>query len=73
MGGCYPSGTAAQRECARRVDAGPWVGFLGDTGAEAAPPLAAEEAAARVMQHRENVMRAHPADAKLVRPPPISP
>lgn len=65
MGGCYPSGTAEQRACAARVDQGPWVG-LPDTGVEEPPPLAAEEAASRVMQHRDNVIGAHPADARLV-------
>ena len=28
MGGCYASGTAEQRACAKLVDEGPWEGVL---------------------------------------------
>ena len=65
MGGCYASGTAEQRACAQLVDQGPWE-EVPDSGRREPPPLAAEEAASRVLQHRENVINAHPADDALV-------
>lgn len=48
MGGCYASGTAEQRACAQLVDQGPWEG-VPDSGRREPPPLAAEEAASRVL------------------------
>ena len=65
MGGCYASGTAEQRACAKLVDEGPWEG-VPDSGVREPPPLAAEEAASRVLQHRANLINAHPADDALV-------
>jgi glutathione S-transferase len=58
MGGCYASGTHIQKECAKLVDQGPWVG-LPDT-ALAEPPTAQSEAIHRVVKHKDAIVRANP-------------
>ncbi len=62
MGGCYENNEPEQQRCKRLVDEGPWrhsgvpdVGF-------AEPATAADEAVARTVKHRENIVRANPCE-----------
>ena len=65
MGGCYPSGSTAQRECARLVDSGPYADVPDTYRAE--PATSKAEAIYRVEKHRESIIRANPcADAEVV-------
>ncbi len=60
MGGCFASGTAVQRELARRIDRGPWpVVEPGEADPETSqpePPDAALIALVRVMRHRRPLL-----------------
>lgn len=64
MGGCYPNHTAQQQRNALRVDAGPWVG-LADTQCDE-PATARQEAAYRVVRHRESLLAANPCASPAV-------
>ena len=54
MGGCFASGTPAQRQCAALVDRGPWR-EVPDTRLPE-PPSAVAEAVFRVCRHRDAVV-----------------
>ncbi len=68
LGGCQASGTAAQRELARRIDAGPWpilgAGPSDPETSQPEPPEAAWLALARTVKHRGPLLRRHPAGAE---------
>ena len=64
MGGCYESGTAAQKRCASLVDSGPYTS-VPDTSREE-PATSRAEAIYRVGKHRENLVRANPCAAPEV-------
>ena len=64
MGGCYASGTPAQRRAAKQVDEGPWL-HLPDTGL-AEPASAAAEAIHRVVAHKDAVIAANPCASAAV-------
>ncbi len=63
MGGCYENGEAQTKSNQRRVDRGPWHGLPDATYPE--PTAATAEALARVIKHRENIIRANPADDQV--------
>ena len=63
MGGCYENSEAQTKINQRRVDQGPWQGLPDVTYPE--PATAKEEALARIIKHRENIIRANPADDRL--------
>jgi glutathione S-transferase len=60
MGGCYSSGDEAARHSSQRVDRGPWLGLPDVAYAE--PETSRQEALARVIKHRENIVRVNPTD-----------
>lgn len=66
MGGCYANDEPQTAINQRRVDEGPWF-QLPDVGYPE-PDNAKEEALARVLQHRDNIIRANPADEALFDP-----
>jgi len=59
MGGCYENGEPAMLANKHRVDRGPWFG-LPDVGYPE-PDTARQEAIARVLTHRANIIRVNPA------------
>lgn len=61
MGGCYPSGTEAQRAAAAAIDTGEGAGALEATYAE--PSDSRQEAVWRVLRHRQGVI--HKARATM--------
>ena len=73
MGGCYASGSSAQRAAARLVDQGPFWGAVGsDDGVpdvgydDPHPATSALEAVARTVKHRENLVAANAVDDKVL-------
>lgn len=60
MGGCYGNGEPEAQRCAARVDQGPWAGL--PDGRYAEPETSRAEALARVIKHRENIIRVNPVD-----------
>jgi glutathione S-transferase len=62
MGGCYASGTVAQRELAGRIDHGPWPVFSGadPETSQPEPADAAAVALARVLRHRQAILERSP-------------
>ena len=64
MGGCYADGSDAQREATRRVDCGPWEG-LPDT-MQPEPETNRAEAAARVLRHKDALIKANPCAEALI-------
>jgi glutathione S-transferase len=64
MGGCYEAAAiAAQPGCRARIDSGPWdEGPLRMETSVPCPPTARLEAVARAVKHRENIVKANPAD-----------
>ncbi|MBE9032179.1 glutathione S-transferase family protein [filamentous cyanobacterium LEGE 11480] len=60
MGGCYTNGEDQAKACADRVDNGPWVGLPDVTYAE--PETTRQEALARMLKHRANIIRVNPTD-----------
>jgi len=58
FGVCYESGDAKQQECRAHVDDGPFL-TVPDTGLTA-PPDSAEVALARVIKHKNSVMKQNP-------------
>ncbi len=63
MGGCWENGEPQMLINKQRVDQGSWFG-LPDVGYPE-PTNSRAEALQRVIQHRENIIRANPADAEL--------
>ncbi|EDX87637.1 Glutathione S-transferase, N-terminal domain protein [Synechococcus sp. PCC 7335] len=63
MGGCYENNDSRTKINQRRVDQGPWYGLPDVTYPE--PATAKAEALARVIKHRQNIIRANPADDSL--------
>jgi len=62
MGGCYPSGGAAQQACSQRVDQGPWPLAMPDDPETSQPASddAPAEALARVLRHRQAILSVNP-------------
>ena len=73
MGGCYASGSSAQRAAARLVDQGPFGGAAGSDGCvpdvgydDLHPAASALEAVARTVKHRKNLVAANVIDDKVL-------
>ncbi len=66
MGGCYENGESQMLQNKDRVDNGPWRELPDVTYPE--PENCKEEALYRVLQHRQNIIRANPADGDLFDP-----
>ena len=64
MGGCYENGEAQTKENQRRVDNGPWFGLSDVKYAE--PETAKAEALARVIKHRDAIIRVNPAEDTVI-------
>jgi glutathione S-transferase len=64
MGGCYASGSAAQKRCASLVDVGPYASVPDTYRAE--PETSRAEAIYRVCKHRESIVRANPCADEAV-------
>jgi glutathione S-transferase len=60
MGGCYTNNEPQAQQFSQRVDNGPWFGLPDVTYAE--PETARQEALARVIKHRANIIRVNPTD-----------
>jgi glutathione S-transferase len=60
MGGCYENGTSAQQHNKKLVDQGPWQDLPDVKFQE--PDDAKEVALARVIKHKENILKANPSD-----------
>ncbi|MEL7333037.1 MAG: glutathione S-transferase family protein [Cyanobacteria bacterium J06560_2] len=60
MGGCYENDTAQTKINQHKVDQGPWEDLPDVRYPE--PSNAKEEALARVIKHRNNILKANPAD-----------
>ncbi|WP_409996071.1 glutathione S-transferase family protein [Cyanobium sp. ATX 6E8] len=64
MGGCYASGTPAQRDLAARIDQGPWPIDASDPETSHGEPSdAAAVALARVLKHRQAILARSPLGA----------
>jgi glutathione S-transferase len=62
MGGCYASGTEAQRDLAARIDQGPWpIAGPDPETSQSAPADARAVALARVLRHRAVILARNPA------------
>ena len=59
MGGCYENNEPEQQRCKSLVDTGPWGDGIPDVGF-AEPASAADEAVARTVKHRANLVRCNP-------------
>jgi glutathione S-transferase len=66
MGGCWSNNSDLAKENQRRVDHGPWLGLPDVTYPE--PPTAQQEALARVLKHRVNIMRVNPDNGDRLDP-----
>ncbi|PSB30341.1 glutathione S-transferase family protein [Stenomitos frigidus] len=64
MGGCWENGEPQMEINKARVDRGPWEGLPDVTYPE--PETSRAEALARVIKHRDNLIRVNPADDALV-------
>jgi len=64
MGGCYENNEAQTKENQQRVDSGPWFGLPDVRYPE--PPTAKEEALARMIKHRDAVIRVNPAEDAVI-------
>ena len=64
MGGCYENNEAQTKENQKRVDNGPWFGLPDVKYPE--PPTAKEEALARIIKHREAIIRVNPAEDAVI-------
>jgi glutathione S-transferase len=60
MGGCYSNGGDQAKQCSQRVDQGPWLGLPDVAYPE--PETSRQEALARVIKHRGNIVRVNPSD-----------
>ena len=63
MGGCWENGEPQMLINKNRVDQGPWFGLPDVTYPE--PENSRQEALSRVIKHRNNIIRANPADNEL--------
>lgn len=63
MGGCYENDNPQTETNQQRVDQGPWIGLPDVAYAE--PENAKQEALARVLKHRENIIRVNPLDSSI--------
>lgn len=63
MGGCYENGEPQTQQNQKRVDEGPWEDMPDVTYPE--PESSKAEALARVLKHRQNIMRANPLEDRL--------
>ena len=63
MGGCYSNGKPKALENQERVDRGDW--FKLPDVAYPEPEISRAEALQRVIKHRENLIKANPADAQI--------
>lgn len=63
MGGCYENSDPQTAVNQKRVDEGPWLGLPDVAYAE--PETSKFEALARVIKHKENILRANPVDAAV--------
>ncbi|MFM1841613.1 MAG: hypothetical protein RLZZ490_344, partial [Cyanobacteriota bacterium] len=66
MGGCWSNNTDQAKCNQMQVDHGPWFGLPDVTYPE--PPTANQEALARVLKHRVNIMRVNPCDGDRLDP-----
>lgn len=64
MGGCYENGEPQMRINQARVDHGDWFG-LPDVGYPE-PANSRQEALHRVLKHRENIIKANPAEPEMI-------
>ncbi|MEL6247359.1 MAG: glutathione S-transferase family protein [Cyanobacteria bacterium J06648_16] len=64
MGGCYENNNPQTKINQQRVDQGPWQGLPDARYPE--PENAKEEALYRVLKHRDNLMRANPAERAMI-------
>jgi glutathione S-transferase len=64
MGGCYENGSQAQQQNKQRVDMGPWEDLPDAKFVE--PTNAKEVALARVLKHKDNLVKANPAEQENV-------
>ena len=64
MGGCYSNGEPQALANQERVDRGAWFG-LPDVGYPE-PETSRTEALQRVIKHKDNIIKANPADAQLI-------
>ena len=63
MGGCYENNEPQTKRNQQRVDNGPWQALPDVSYLE--PENAREEALARVIKHRQNIIKANPADDSI--------
>lgn len=63
MGGCWENGEPQMLANKHRVDNGPWFGLPDVTYSE--PASSRQEALARVIKHRSNIIRVNPAENQL--------
>ena len=66
MGGCYENDLPQTKLNQAQVDLGPWVGLPDVAYPE--PETARVEALARVVKHRENIVKVNPADTAVIDP-----
>jgi len=64
MGGCFSNGSKEAREAANLVNEGPWFSVPDVSYPE--PPTAKAEAVARVVKHRENIIKVNPVEDKEI-------
>ena len=66
MGGCYENDLPQTKRNQTQVDLGPWLGLPDVAYPE--PETARVEALARVVKHRENIVKVNPADRAVIDP-----
>ncbi len=66
MGGCYENDLPQTKRNQAQVDLGPWLGLPDVAYPE--PETARVEALARVVKHRENIVKVNPADTAVIDP-----
>jgi len=66
MGGCWSNNTDQAKRNQQRVDHGPWLGLPDVTYAE--PPTVKQEALARMLKHRANIIKVNPCDGDRLDP-----
>ena len=64
MGGCYSNGEAQTKINQSRVDSGSWFGLPDVIYPE--PETSCAEALQRVIKHRQNIIKANPAEERLI-------
>ncbi|NJN75591.1 MAG: glutathione S-transferase family protein [Synechococcaceae cyanobacterium RL_1_2] len=63
MGGCYANTEPQTPKCQQQVDQGPWFGLPDVKYGE--PATAKEEALARVLKHKDNIIKVNPLDSSV--------